>query len=529
MISKEVQIKLFEVVEALKGLYKSNFFKFIKKTVNTFNNYEFIISAEINEVSEKEETVDLPIDFIEGTEKFSIKINKQEIKESKISKLTIAKIDCIGLKIFPEDFNKNGENLLLIEGYKKFKEQIFKELIEKLEKGLEKDSQEDKEFFKSIADTLRKKLEKPKDKLKDIIIDKTSKDTKIDKSVLMELDPSKFYFMNELIANLYSGGIWYDVLDVHYFSDIPTELDFDPLLGGEYRLKLYENSEYVRLYVDAILYYEETRLVERIFSLDTSCSDLINYNLRGFYGGVYCPISKSEYIESLSYSLPVKEVIKKFFDYIETLPLEEQKKATFQYLIKQLIEKGLYTEELKDGISKTFSEHIGKEKEEVQAKIDEKLSKLLHFQEMPDFVRRLDDFYKGRYGKIHNDIMMLCIPTTMEETYKYIEIFAELGRFVGNVFNDVFENIKIKKEDKNEYEKDITITNYKYKVERKELEKLQREESDIIYRYIDKYGWLYNKVRHENRAVSFKKLFDFIEDSHKVLDIVLKNKDLFKS
>jgi len=240
---------------------------------------------------------------------------------------------------------------------------------------------------------------------------------------------------------------------------------------------------------------------------------MINYNLRGFHNGKYCPLDKSEFIAGLAYSSPAKEKLKKLVDAIESLQLEEDKKTN----VKLILEKGSYTKEendlifFLDNIIKMYSEYFP---------VKELLS-FLNFQDVPEYIKKLDGIFIERYKNIQKNIMMIRIPTTHETSGLYIEIFAELGRFVGNVFNDIFN---IYKEDPTV---DLTIPNFIHYLKEGTLEKLGDSGKKTIDDYREQYGHHYNNIRHKKGKVSFLKTYYFIKHSHKVLDIVINNKELF--
>ena len=113
---------------------------------------------------------------------------------------------------------------------------------------------------------------------------------------------------------------------------------------------------------------------------------------------------------------------------------------------------------------------------------------------------------------------MLKIPIVKEEHANYIDIINLLGTFVSRIIKNVL-NVN------------VTIASFSINPESKEkLGYLRDEDESFIIKYSEEFGKIFNAVKHNPdklKGIGFDKTKKFIDDSHKVLDIVLKNKQKF--
>jgi len=239
MFKLEIQTKLFEVVKALDDLNRSNFFNHLLKTSNIFSDYEFTISLEI----QSDKKTNIPIDFIEGVEPFTIPITNHEQISDSNNKLEIALINNKGFSLFPGSFFESGEGVIIKEQYDKFEEENYQKHIDSIRKEMIQWDKEKKEnYLKELLAELDEIDNNKKDKGQKII----------DNSELLELDdPSKFYLYNELIVDLYTGGFWEDIVDAEWdvarsniYKDDDGATSFP---SAESFYKICENSEFMHI------------------------------------------------------------------------------------------------------------------------------------------------------------------------------------------------------------------------------------------------------------------------------------------
>lgn len=528
------QESLFKICSSIEDLYNKGFFKTFDQLVNIFENYQAYIIVELkqpNSQLEKEIEID-----IEGVEKFSIKAPVND--EYSTIYVTAIELRPKGLSFFPPiDYFSEKESHEYNLNYKQYKEQIlndiFKDLINELKEEFNELIEEEKKKFKNCKDFCKVELGKllndferlNKGHQKETVQDFPSQH----KGNKLELDPSKFYLLNELIITNYLGGPWENSFE-NWFETANYQLfDEKPPNFAYYTEVLQLNESYnnneMSLFIETHLSFDGNIIKERLLKfVDWGFTSCINPDLRQLKNGVYCPIGKIEYIESLSYSLPVKEKLEQIIRYIETLPLEEQKQGVVKRILTELKESGLET-----GLPDINNQQIIDTLESVYIKLDKKIESVdkkteagiiqivnmlkSHKNQVPNYFDKLTLDYKERILEILNYISEITIPFNIEEPNKYIEIIAKLGRFVCNVIKTACnskEDITISKMSKSQYFK-------------KFIEKYNEETQDFIQNYSKKFGKLYNDVRHEPNEVkiTFWQVKEFIWESNKVLDIFL--------
>lgn len=371
----------------------------------------------------------------------------------------------------------------------------------------------------------------------------------------LELDPSKFYVLNEMVASNYLGGPWSFLLDEDAESYQPMYERLRPSGGfiqidenGEEVIKstketnfgvsylvnlqsvLYDLDKITRIskendidvFIEARLLFEGQLIDERILEIAWYFSSTIKPELRSLQNGVYCPLGKIEYIESLTYSLPVKERLIGIIRYIESLPLEEQKQATVKHIRKELnkIDNDNDDElmQINEALKKLYSinEKTSKKLDETEEKLGNgfiQTQKVIknYENQVPVYFSKLSDTNKKLLKKIISDISYIMIPFSEEEKDKYIDIISSLGQFVGNICTEKLKT-------------DITINNLKEKDVKKYYDHMNPEAKQCIENYSKEYGELYNKIRHsppDKSKISFNETVDFILRSNEVLKILL--------
>lgn len=527
MLTEKLQENLFKLVHIFERLNDMNYFFFLINCARMYHNYEYFIVAEIN-TSEKD-IIDENSDIVKIAENIinrkDIDTSEFELNQDDYEKVGIAKINNKGFKLFPSYYHESntldlldikeryvkskyfGLNLVWIK--EEFGEKKFNEYINKLTKSLYED--------------------------------RLNKDQEI--TEYLTLDPSTFYFLNEISANSFSSGFWNGCLQIFEdgfefrYKELKEIKNIEDIDIINYDLEfvadelfiifhLFESSKKINFYIDARLYYEEQIFEERICSIPGY--SMINKKLRGFHNGYYCPIGKSEFLKSLPYSIDVIESIRKIMDYVETCPLTEQKESVVKHVLKKFDEKGyLQQKEIWETLNKEyFKKHSEREKRNEDRLIENETILKQIFEvvkpsnEIPTFCNELNEDHQERYKAILNDIKKIQIPIVEEDISKYKDIYQRLGILVGNILTYFFYGEQNKTVD------DITISNLKYR--EKLLSKLDESERKVLEKYSEKCGKIYDGIRHQDKIVIFWQLYNFIDFSKKVIEIIIKKKSLFK-
>ena len=511
MISREIQSELFEIADYFENLVKEfEGLKALYRSVKIWGNYEIRLVAEIITNYKTEE---IPIDFIKNAKPFTINTQQPDVDHP--DTVTIVKFSHNGIMLFPDDKGEFSQ-----EYAKNYREYCF-----------EKYSGLYHEFFEEEEYNERKS--KFINKIPIIIIKPDSTNN------YLEMNPSLFYYVNELISQMIVGGLrkdflylYEDVVDIFKDTGTGEDTDYENIIREHMTdcwMKFLEISSGIKLFFEACVWIDGTILTERISSLG---SDLINQKLRGFHDSKnYCPLGKSEYISGLSLSHTVKERLNETIEAVEKLELTELKRGAVKEYLVQFKTKGWLDEyhtlekvyeELIDSKSKQEASQIQSSRKmdeiiRILFEILENNLKILGLRELPSFVEKLNDEYKERYLQLLLKFKQINIhiTNTDEEIGKYIDVVSELGRFVCNIMSIFFEA-------ENE---DVTISNLKPLIEKNLIKTpLKTDDQTFLMKYSEEYGRFYNLCRKEPEKViiDFNKTCDFICDSHKILDMVMK-------
>ncbi len=256
MITTDTKHRLFEVVLAFIEMYLLDYLDSIKKCVNVYSNYIFLVRADIIEGRLVEKEVEVPIDFIEGVQPFTITAPKSE---EKTKKLTLLEISKDGFEVFPEGYEKSDEIKELKEDFHQF---FVSTHIDKLLNLVLKTSQEKhpelktsqkiivEKFVKSVLNDNTQGIE-DKELLNEIYLFLLKALTTVSENSL-ELEFGQFYILNELIASIQTGGAWYHLVIDSDYENVMPELD----------------SDFIKLTGISSLTVDEKQYTEEILSLN---------------------------------------------------------------------------------------------------------------------------------------------------------------------------------------------------------------------------------------------------------------------
>jgi hypothetical protein len=499
MLTQEQETKLFDISDAFKHLYYSGGLNPVLYAIRMWNNYELHLVAEISEINE-EDIVKIAEDIV----------NKRKTEsDSKIgSRIVIAKIDHTGIELFPFD---EGQKTM----YKEYHDREFNKLLESIPQMSEIDQQE-------IIDAIKAEIGK-KNK-QEIILSFNSP---------LSIDHSTFYYINELIAKMFSGGMWEDAVDWAFMTRNNRDDWEESIFAHDDILNIINGDNSIKNYIEAVLNISDNeQLKERIVSIHSQgCTDLIDYKNRGFHDGKnYCPLRMKERIEQLVLPIKIKAEIEKIFEFIESIELLEMKIGVVNAFLNKSQEMGLMEEY--HGLEDIYGKLLEVDKKvdasafQVKTRIDELidllykqhdlLSSILGTSTPPVFLNKLKKSEKQLYVNI---LFLQSISIgdidTEEAKAKFIDIISLLGKLVGNIITSVLKPIKYN---------DITIANFQHR----ETEiTLNNTDKYSIDEYCVKYGKLFNK-RHtppDEVIMNSEITRSFIKDSHAVLEIILKYRE----
>jgi hypothetical protein len=383
MLTEKLQENLFKLVYSLESLNKQGYFDFLIKCAHMYNNYEYVIVAEIN-TSEKD-IIEENSDIVRIAENI---INRKDIDTSEFESnqdsyvtVNIAKINNKGFTLFPEDCPNLFNNELKTRYNEKIADSIrlikLKRLLEIL------DNLEEHEVKRRLEEIYSNEY-LPLTMGDEPVKEQHNENKEINGYFI--LDPSTFYFLNEVAADSFFPGIWggfaqiiqdsqictYQYDEIEEIEDIENidvfDYDLESMNDGLFVIDHLFLISKIKVFIDARLYYEGQVFDERIYKMLDG--NLINKNLRGFHNGYYCPIGKSELLASLPYSIDIIESIRKIIYYVETLPLSEQKESVVKHILKKFDEKGyLQHKEIWEFLNKEYFQELS----EIEKRIGDRL------------------------------------------------------------------------------------------------------------------------------------------------------------
>ena len=181
MLTQELTTELIKVANSLDALFSDGCFSPISNAIRIWNNYtiNFIAEYNIGNISEIAAAI----------------ANNKEIKHQS-ERIVVAKLDYSGYYLFPQnpelEEQRITQNQIVLEEFKERLKELFEDAINELERD---------EFDKFIEGQ-KNKLEK---------MEKIIKDKKLTLPLPSQsMTPSLFYYINEMVAKIFSGGIWED-------------------------------------------------------------------------------------------------------------------------------------------------------------------------------------------------------------------------------------------------------------------------------------------------------------------------------
>lgn len=490
MMTEKMKSDLFEVVYAIERLHNVDYFWVPEKLSRIFLNYYFKITAEIYEP-----TCDssIHVDFIDGVKPFEI--NSISGNTSLSEELTIAVINNSELIPFQEPGQDELKSL-----YKQFINENAEETNNSIKAIISKMSDNKRSDFLTM---LRKEIEEER-----------KKQFNADNSAL-ELTPNYFYLLNEYIANQWCGGFFEDIVvrewEITYDQIRNRDDYYEKFCFSDIFFQLEEKAESIKLFINAHLEYENQIFSEKLFLLSPPWQNLINEKSRIFNNNIYSPIDKNDYIKNLNLSQSIQDNLGKIVQYVDALPLLEQKRATVDYIINNFREIGL--EEYVNPMVALYSDLIGKFADlskrtetgfyEVQKHLKKKYS-------IPSFIENISGSYRQRFEKIIKELNSLDIPAVCDNNNIYNDIFMSISTIAG-------ELLSLKLDCDN-----TTITRIIHVIKSGECQvKLRKETVAKINKYSQKWSKLYNDLKHpyaeSNACISYLKLIEFYQETNEVL------------
>jgi len=529
-IKKEALLEIFYLLEKL---HENRFFRVFSRITEIASNYRVFLTA----AKRPEAKQPLVID-IEGIEKTTIGAPASDENQSKFEtlvELTFRKPLFSGGRFekLKKDYGKYKKERKKAERIELYDSFGFREEYDGLS-DVEKTEIGDYEDFvlRKIAETFAERYNE--EEIKELIT--TPEDEKPSPGQLeekLEFSTNDFYMMNELITECYTGGVWRGVIPSGldnledycaypetYFTDTPCALSKD------WR-QLYDvcQKNGIILFLEASLFHEggvsHEKLLEFAYEGFNNC-----INPRQLKNGIYCPLGSREFVESLSYSAPVKSYLERIVSYIDTIPSVKLKKETIKEIHIKLLESPLFKDiserkETADEIIKYLKKYYNiyeteiSETEQLHKKL-EALADIVNKQrewkkQIPPYFNKLSNPRQKELKQIlKTGINHIIVPFSEEEPEKYRLIIQNLGALVENTA-------------KEHWQKNVTIGRWIRSSEAGEyLERYDEEEKKAIEEYSKKYTDIYNKAKHEaNYQPSFEEFMQFVKASNRILEIIL--------
>jgi len=313
MLSKDILHKLFTTIDVIEGIYDSNL-EPIKRFLNNLGNYELLIKVKIYDTTSFNTKIEEKFK-IEGIEEFIIKVPKTV--NILLDELVIIKLDLKGIIKFPKEYYPSEKGITkkeLEKKYLKFFDEKSKIIFDKVKKNRKK--------LNEMLETIKLEEIQEKKRIKNAFENK------------IIITPSQFYYINELVAELLTGGIWHNAVD-WAFMIAETSFSSDAAIDYYKEWKKLNKLSNIEIIVETVLYLNGENYKENIVSLGLPCCNLINHNTRCFHNGVYRPSDKEEIISDFNYPDYIKFIIRKLDKGIESIPINQRKNVATN-IIKQI-------------------------------------------------------------------------------------------------------------------------------------------------------------------------------------------------
>ncbi|MDP2983451.1 MAG: hypothetical protein Q8O92_08990 [Candidatus Latescibacter sp.] len=480
MLTQEKEIIFFQIAFALQKLYETHVFEPIQNAIKIWGNYELHFNAELSET-----------DVVKNAE------NIMNMRPT--DSILVAKMNKDGFFSFPEETNLNKQIRT------RYCEYAFEEELN--EKAEEIENIEERNAFK---------INWREFVLSKINIDEIS-NIELPFSPSIEISPSMFYYINEQIVELLLGGTWkeakeyfFDILSTYEDDEIVHDMlsgvfDLDDCYDGQKYWETIFKMENIKLYVDAV-YISSTLSPqpERIIEITGSnCRNLINYHLRGFHDGIYCPLRISELIPQFIIPITVSEAIKKSVEIIESQN-DFVKEASIKESLKEYNENGFFYE----------------------ASIIEYFYQIYLFNtNMPSFFDKLNKKQKDQYRQIQKLNSSLHPPLTEkeQENSDYSTYFLTYFNFVNTIISSVFgDRITISDFEIN---RDIYKNILKSRIDNSDFNEIKQYRNKKYDNSGKRYLDLFIDIKHPIKVnLDYGMIPIFNKNTEKVLGIILKYK-----